>query len=55
MTEIPERIGDYYLCDFDKQLYALVIQLEKRIIQLEVELSKKRLVMDNDDAWYWDH
>ena len=29
-------------------------QLEKRIIQLEVELSKKRLVMD-DDSWYWDH
>ncbi len=29
-------------------------KLENRIIQLEVQLSKKRLVMD-DDSWYWDH
>ncbi len=34
-------------------LLDLIKQLENRIIQLEVELSKKRLVME--DAWYWDH
>jgi len=31
-----------------------ISELENRIIQLEVQLSKKRLVMD-DDSWYWDH
>lgn len=36
-------------------LLELITQLEKRIIQLEVELSKKRLVMNGEDAWYWDH
>ncbi len=30
-------------------------QLEKRIIQLEAELSKRRLVMNAEDSWYWDH
>ncbi len=36
-----------------QDLLNLIKQLENRIIQLEVELSKKRLVME--DAWYWDH
>ncbi len=37
-----------------EDLLELIKQLEKRIIQLEVEYSKKRLVM-TDDSWYWDH
>ncbi len=37
-----------------EDLLELIKQLENRIIQLEVQLSKKRLVMD-DDSWYWDH
>lgn len=40
--------------DIDDLIH-LISELEKRIIQLEVELSKRRLVMQADDAWYWDH
>lgn len=38
-----------------EDMLELIKQLENRIIQLEVELSKRRLVMNNDDSWYWDH
>jgi ABC-type Zn uptake system ZnuABC Zn-binding protein ZnuA len=37
-----------------EDLLDLIKQLELRIIQLENEVTKKRLVM-NDDSWYWDH
>ncbi len=37
-----------------EDLLELIRELEKRIIQLELQASKKRLVMD-DDSWYWDH
>ncbi len=50
-TRLP--IDDSLSHDID-DLLELIKQLENRIIQLEVQLSKKRLVMD-DDSWYWDH
>jgi hypothetical protein len=37
-----------------EDLLDLIRELEKRIIQLELQACKKRLVMD-DDSWYWDH
>lgn len=40
--------------EFCDAVRALIIELEKRIIQLELQACKKRLVMD-DDSWYWDH
>lgn len=42
-------------CCCGADLLQMLRKLEERIIQLEVELSKKRLVMDDDDSWYWDH
>ena len=37
-----------------QDLLELIRELEKRIIQLELNSTKNRLVM-NDDSWYWDH
>jgi hypothetical protein len=52
MTPTFSCLADYQ-AEILRQL-EYIKQLEHRIIQLEVEITKKRLVM-NDDSWYWDH
>jgi len=53
---IPDRIGDYYLTDFDKNLMRIIKELEERIIALEKSRKPDReYVTHCDDAYYWEH
>ena len=49
---IPDRIGDYYLTDFDKNLMLTIKKLEARIIKLERLRDEK---INQGDTWYWEH
>ena len=36
-----------------EDLLEIISQLEKRIMQLELQMSKNNV--RDEDAWYWDH
>lgn len=50
---IPDRIGDYYLTDFDKNLMKIIKELEERIIALERAESVVHILPS--DSYYWEH
>ena len=52
---IPDRIGDYYLTDFDKNLMTIIKKLEERIMVLELSSPYRKIRDDEAGEEYWEH